>query len=146
VFLATLAAILCLVVEPWYGSAPAWSQRSRDPRPGEQVLSGTVSSGERRLALPSMAIAHVELVDLSGKSPRDANIGEDSVWITGGKLPVMFRIAYDPSRIDPARAYGVRARITEGDELLMISMGPTPVLTRGSPRAVDVVVVPARRR
>jgi putative lipoprotein len=93
-----------------------------------------------------MAMAHVELLDLSGKNPRDAKIGEDSVWITAGKLPVTFRIGYDPSRIDPGRAYGVRARIMDGEELLMINMAPTPVLTRGSPRTVDLVVVPARRR
>ena len=47
---------------------------------------GTVSSRER-LTLPGMARAHVELLDLSGKAPQDAKIGEDSVWITRGKCP-----------------------------------------------------------
>jgi putative lipoprotein len=145
VVFAVIGAVLFMVGEPWQGSAPASSERSRGPRPGEHVLMGTVSSRER-LTLPGMASAHVELLDLSGKAPQDAKIGEDSVWITGGKLPVTFRIGYDPSRIDPRRTYGIRARIMDGEELLMMNTGPTLVLTRGSPRTVDVVVVPTRRR
>jgi putative lipoprotein len=145
VVFTVVAAILFMAGDFWCGSTPAWPQRSREPKPGEPVLMGTVSARER-LALPGMAKAHVELLDLSGRNPRDAKIGEDSVWITSGKLPVTFRIGYDPSKIDPTRAYGVRARILDGEELLMINMGPTHVLTRGSPRTIDVVVVPARRR
>lgn len=93
-----------------------------------------------------MAMVHVELLDVSGKDIRSCSLGEETIWIANGKLPVSFRIAYDPSRIDPTRTYAVRARIMEDQKLLFLSTTPGYVLTRGAPAAVDIVVTPARVR
>ena len=138
------AVLLSLAASAWCLATPAWSdERPRQPMPGDSVLSGTVSC-RGCMTLPGMATVRVELIDLSAKDARSATIGADSSWITGGKLPVSFRIPYDPLRIDPRHVYVVRARIMDGDKVLLASTAPYHVLTRGAPRTVDVLVVPAQ--
>jgi putative lipoprotein len=141
--LLVLATLLCLVAQPWPPVTPTRSaEPSHQPAPGAAALSGTVSS-KQQVTLPGMATVRVELIDLSAKDPRSALVGEDAHWIVGGKLPVDFRIAYDPSRIDPAHVYVVRARVIDGDKVLLMSTAPYYVLTRGAlKRPVDIVVVP----
>ncbi len=110
-------------------------------------MTGTVSvkatSFREDIALPASAVVHVELLDISRKDSGIARLGEDSIWIAAGKLPVSFRIAYDPSRVDPTHVYVIRARITGNDRLLFQSATPCYVLTRGAPRDVDIMVSPA---
>lgn len=91
-----------------------------------------------------MAVVHVELLDISVKDTRTAILGGETIWLAGSKLPVDFRIAYDPSRIDPTHKYIVRARIMEGEKVLFLNTTPYYVLTKGSPGKVDIVVVPAQ--
>jgi putative lipoprotein len=93
-----------------------------------------------------MAMLHVELLDISGKENRLATLGEETIWLSGGKLPVDFRIAYDPSRIDPTHAYMIRARIMEGEKVLFLNTIPYYVLTKGAPSKIDIVVTPAQVR
>jgi putative lipoprotein len=141
---AVVATLLTLAATFWHLPMPASSaDRSREPIPGTPALSGTVSCRER-VALPSMATLRVELVDASAREARSALVGEESYWITRGKFPMDFRIAYDPARIDPGHVYIVRARVMDGDKVLLTSTVPYPVLTRGAPRTIDIVVVPAR--
>jgi len=141
--LLVVATLLFLAAGPWHPAMPAWSDEPpRQPMPGDSVLSGTVYC-RGCMALPGMATVRVELIDLSAKDARSATIGADSFWITGGKLPVGFRISYDPSRLDLAHVYVVRARIMDGDKVLLTSTAPYHVLTRAAPRTVDVLVVPA---
>jgi putative lipoprotein len=142
--LLVVATLLSLAAGPWHPATPAWSdERPRQPMPGDSVLSGTVSC-RTCVTLPGMATVRVELIDLSAKDARSAIIGADSFWITGGKLPVGFRISYDPVRIDPAHVYVVRARIMDGDKVLLQSTVSYHVLTRGALRTVDLLVVPAQ--
>jgi putative lipoprotein len=142
--LVAVAVLLSTAAGLWYCPTPTWSaEPSRPPMPGAQSLLGTVSCRDR-ITLPGMATLRVELIDLSAKDARSATVSEESHWITGGKLPVDFRILYDPSRIDPGHVYGVRARIMDGDKVLLMSATPSHVLTRGAPRTADVMVVPAQ--
>ncbi len=117
------------------------------PVPGAPTVSGTVSlkatTFHEDLSIPATAMVHVELLDISRKDSGIAMLGEDSIWIAAGRLPISFRIAYDPSRVDPTHVYVIRARITENDRLLFHSATPYYVLTRGAPSIVDVVVTPA---
>jgi putative lipoprotein len=91
-----------------------------------------------------MAMVRVELIDISGKENRVATLGEEAIWLAAGKLPIDFRIAYDPSRIDPTHVYIVRARIMDGDKELYLNTIPYYVLTKGAPSKVDIIVTPAQ--
>jgi putative lipoprotein len=144
--LVVVATILSVACGFWSSVVPAWSaDRPRQPKPGDTMLSGTVSCKER-VTLPGKATVRVELIDVSAKNARDATVGEDAYWITGGKLPVDFSIPYDRSRIDPGHVYVVRARVMDGEKVLLMSATPYHVLTRGAPKTVNVVVAPVDPR
>jgi uncharacterized lipoprotein YbaY len=142
--LAAIATLLMVAAVPWHSPTPSWSaDRARPPMPGDAVLSGTVSC-RQPLTLPGMATLRVELMDASARGAQSAVVGEDAHWIIGGKLPADFLVRYDPSRIDPSHVYIIRARIFDGDKVLLMGTVAHPVLTRGTTRTVDVVVSPAR--
>ena len=141
---AVVVTLLMLAADSWHLPRPTWSaDRARPPMPGEAVLTGTVSC-RQQVNLPGMATLRVELVDASARDAHSAVVGEDAQWIIGGKLPADFLVRYDPSRIDPSHAYIIRARVMDGDTVLLMGTAPHRWLTRGAPRSVDVVVVPAR--
>ncbi|HVP68352.1 MAG TPA: YbaY family lipoprotein [Anaeromyxobacteraceae bacterium] len=110
--------------------------------PVAETLSGTVTYRER-IALPEDAALEVTLEDLSREAPAGV-LGKATVE-PAGPVPIRFAISYDPGRVDPARSYGVRARITSRGRLLFASSEPHLVLTRGAGREVVLLVrqVPA---
>jgi len=145
-----VAAVFSMWVSWSVATAAPPAGNSPGPLAGPPTVSGTVSLEAMRLretvSLPAMAMVHVELLDLSTRDPGAAMLGKDSIWIAAGKLPVSFRIAYDPSRVDPTHVYVVRARITEKEKLLFLSATPYYVLTRGARDKVDITVIPAPAR
>jgi uncharacterized lipoprotein YbaY len=146
VLLAGTVAALCVVIVAWHAAnALPPSGRESQAMPGAQIVSGTVSYRERA-ELPQTALVHVELIDVSQKDPRKATLGEETIWPAGIKLPVTFRIPYDPSRIDLGHLYVVRARIVDGEKTLFVSSSMTYVLTKGARANVDIVVVPVSIR
>jgi len=151
IIIACVFASLCVAVAlPGASTAAPPAARSMGLMPGGPAVSGTVSFTKEALrdqtALPGMAMLHVELLDVSGKDLHTGTLGEETIWIANGKLPMSFRIAYDPTRIDPTRTYVVRARIMEDQNVLFLSTTPCYVLTRGAPTTVDIAVTPARVR
>lgn len=132
---------LCLALTPWQTSEAAPPGSGQNP--AAPTVSGTVSYRERT-EFPAKAKVHVELIDISGKDPSAATIGEQTIWTAWVPGPVKFRIEYDPHRIDPKHVYIVRARIVDGEKLLFMNPAPYYVLTRGAPSKVDIIVVPAR--
>lgn len=140
---------LFILVNAWNG-VTASPPKGWDPGPGAPVVSGTVSMGKTQYGdpatLPGMAMLHIEVMDISGRDNRVVTLGEETIWLATGKLPVDFRITYDPSRIDPTHAYMVRARIMEGEKVLFLNTIPYYVLTKGAPSKIDVVVTPAQVR
>jgi hypothetical protein len=57
-----------------------------------------------------------------------------------GNPPIPFTIAYDQAKILPGHQYVVRARILVEDKLLFTTDRATPVITRGTPTSVSLVV------
>ncbi|NJD61185.1 MAG: hypothetical protein FIA93_00500 [Deltaproteobacteria bacterium] len=149
--IAGVAAAICVVgagSPEAFASPPAG--KSFRPLPGAPVVTGTVSLGKtpshEQAPLPGMAMVRVELLDISGKNPLASPLGEDTIWAATGKLPIDFRIAYDPSRVDPSHVYIVRARVMEGEKVLFLNTTPYYVLTRGAPSNIDIIVIPAQVR
>jgi len=144
VLVASVVAVLYVASVAW-NVATAAPPAARDLGWGTPAVSGTVAFRER-ITIPGMAMVHVELVDVSGKDPRAAILGEQAIWPAGAPLPVTFRIAYDPSRVDPKHVYIVRAKIMDGEKMLFHNTTPYYVLTRGAPSTIAIIVVPARVR
>ena len=57
-----------------------------------------------------------------------------------GQVPIPFRIAYDPARIDPAHSYAVRARILVDGRLWFATVDAHRVLTRGQGDEVELLL------
>jgi putative lipoprotein len=102
-------------------------------------VTGSVTYRER-IALPPTAVVHVRLVDVSRADAPAVLITEQVIRTEGRQVPFEFALAYDESHILPAHTYAVQARIEDGGKLLFISDTMHPVITRGAPLRVDIVV------
>jgi len=102
-------------------------------------VTGTVAYRER-IALPPGAVVKVQLVDVSRADAPSIVLGEQTIQTAGKQVPFAFEIAYDPSAIDERMSYAVQARIEDGGRLLFVSDQRYPVLTRGAPASVTMVL------
>lgn len=102
-------------------------------------VTGSVTYRER-IALPPAAVVNVRLVDVSRADAPSELLAEQVIAASGRQVPIAFALAYDPSRIIAAHTYAVQVRIEDAGRLLFISDTHHPVITRGQPHHVDVVV------
>ena len=100
-----------------------------------QSIQGTATFRER-LTLPPAALfeAFLENVDAPAEPLGLARIPSP------GNPPIAFTIAYDPGKIVADRRYVVRARILVGEQLWFTSDTATPVITRGAPVTVSILL------
>lgn len=116
--------------EPAAGASP-------EPGPGA-MLEGTASYRERT-ALPPEAMFEAQLEDVSRADAPAEMMGKTSLG-SPGNPPIHFAIPYDPARIQADRSYVVRARILVGEEVFFTTDQAYPVLTRGSPDTVSLML------
>lgn len=108
----------------------------------DNVVSGTVTYRQRS-ALPVNAVLIVKIVDVSRADASATVITEQRIETTGKQVPISFDLAYDRSKIQDRNRYAVQAEIRDGSgRLLFITDTSYPVITQGSPRTVDITVVP----
>ncbi len=105
----------------------------------EARVTGTVTYLQR-IALPPSALITVKLVDVSRADAAAIVLGEQQIRAEGKQVPFAFSIPYDRAGIDSRMSYAVQARIEDGGQLLFISDQHYPVLTRGAPTRVDLVL------
>lgn len=97
----------------------------------------------QKIAMPADAVVEVQIEDVSRQDAPAVVIGEQTI-VNPGQVPVSFSIDYDPARIDENNTYVVRAKIVSGGELLWQNTTSYPVITKGNPSSVDVIVQPAK--
>lgn len=125
-----------------YGDEDAAPEAPIDPANAGQIV-GTITY-RQRIALPKGAIIAVDLFDISNPTAPTRISGYR--FATEGQVPIRFQLGYDRGRIDSARTYGVRARILVDRALWFVSDQPVPVLTRGNPSSIEILVRPASAR
>jgi len=113
----------------------------RLPEPADAEISGTVTY-RARMALPPDAVISVRLADISMQDAPADVMAEAEIPAAGRQVPIPFHLSYQPGRIDPAKTYGVSARILIDGRMTMTSTAAYPVLTRGAPDTVDILVSP----
>jgi putative lipoprotein len=114
--------------EPSSDAAPA----------GGATLEGTASYRER-MALPPGAVFEAQLEDVSRADAAAEVIGKTSLP-SPGNPPIRFAIGYDPARIQAAHSYLVRARILVEGRPFFTTTESHPVLTRGNPDSVSLML------
>ena len=110
---------------------------------GTATVTGTVTYRER-IALTSQAVVEVQLLDVSLADVPAKRIARQTIWPTH-QVPIPFELSYDPVSIDARMTYAVHATIRDGGKLLFTTDRHYPVLTRGGPRHVDLVLVRVQR-
>ncbi len=113
---------------------------------GTTAVTGTVAYRER-MALPPDAEVHVQLSDISREDVAAPVIADTTFAPAGRQVPLPFELSYDPARIEATHTYAVRATIRSDGRLLFTTTTVAPVLTRGNPEQVALMLVrvPATR-
>ena len=107
---------------------------------GDAAVTGTVTYRER-IALTPGARLIVQIRDTS-YADASAELIAEQVISDPGQVPIKFKVPYDPDDIDSRNVYSVSARIEESDgRLAFINDTAYDVITRGSPKKVDMVLV-----
>jgi len=130
------AAVLALLVLSGCGAGIPFVT-SADSAP---VLRGTVSYRER-IALPPDSMLVVSLTDTSPVIVTTRIVAEAVLRVDGKEPPIPFELPYDRARIASDHSYGVRAAIRSGDRILFETSGAYPVITRGNPTRVELLLV-----
>lgn len=102
-----------------------------------------VVSGSADLAafyeLPSNAVFVAILEDVSQADVAAQELGRARLE-PAGQPPFRFEIDYDRALIDPRHRYAVRARVSSGDRVLLVSDVAYPVLTNGAGDKIHIVL------
>lgn len=115
--------------------ASPWSMAGGEPA----SVTGTVTYRER-IALTPEAVVEVQLLDVSVADASAKLIAEQTIK-PQHQVPIPFELTYDPAQIDERFTYAVRATIRERGQLMFTTDRSYRVLTRGSPKHVDLVLV-----
>ncbi len=130
--LALAAALLAL-------SAAALAQ-TPDPAAPSKV-TGTVVYRER-IALPEDATVRVRLLDASDPELPPKPVAETTIPTRGKQVPIPFEISYAAGDVKSSRRYVVSATILAEGRTLFASRSRYPVITRGAPTKVEILVQP----
>jgi putative lipoprotein len=116
-------------------AASPWAMAGGEP----EAVTGTVTYRER-IALTPEAVVEVQLLDVSIADASAKLIAEQTIK-PQHQVPIPFELTYDPAVIDERFTYTVRATIRERGQLMFTTDRSYRVLTRGSPKHVDLVLV-----
>ena len=114
---------------------------AQEPMPQNAVI-GEVTYRER-IALPPDAIVRVRLEAAAEPERPPRRLAEVTVPTGGKQVPIPFTLTYEAAKILPNKRYEVRATISSGDQVLFASRGRYPVITKGAPSKVQILVEPA---
>jgi putative lipoprotein len=151
---AQLLALPLLVLAPMSSAAaeppatpPPASGAAASTVPTAATVTGSVGMRERLALRPGFDLT-VKLLDVSRADAPAVVLAEQVIPLGTRQLPVPFELAYDPARIEANHSYAVQARIEFQGQLAFITDQQYPVLTRGAPAHVDLVVkrVPKKDR
>ena len=115
---------------------------SSGPAAGASQLrvTGTVAYRER-IALDPAAEVVVQLLDVSRMDAPSTVLAEQRFKADGRQPPFAYELKADAARIDPRMRYAVSARISRGEQLLLINDTQYSVLTQGNGTSANLVLV-----
>ncbi|HET9887414.1 MAG TPA: YbaY family lipoprotein [bacterium] len=102
------------------------------------AVEGTVTYREQ-VALPPLAVVEVKILD-SASNPTSEYLAATTIRTEGRQVPISFALPYDPAKIQPTHTYVVHAAIGDGAKTLFTTNTIYPVITKGNPKDVDVVL------
>jgi uncharacterized lipoprotein YbaY len=105
------------------------------------IVSGTVTYVQR-VALPSNAIVHVEIDDVTLEDAPMVKIASTDIQVTH-QVPIAFSLPYDLAKIDPKNHYALNVTISANGTPLFLNKTRIPIITYNNPTAqIEVRVDP----
>lgn len=86
-------------------------------------------------------VMEIRLVDFTQPDTRPQVLAERTES-NPGQPPLHYRLLYNPAAIDPQHDYGVEARLLFKGRPLWVLPAPVPVITKGRPVVVELVLQP----
>lgn len=115
--------------------APAFAQEA----PEFNTVSGSVTY-RQRIVMPPDAVLTVRVEDVSRADVRAPVLAEMRETFDARQVPIAFSLKVPGAAIDPRFSYAVRATITVDGKLRFTTTRSYPVLTRGAPNQIDLVL------
>lgn len=134
-FVSVLALLLGACAKP----TTRTSAPMRAVAAAQDSIVGTVAYRERQM-LPPGAVLRLELQDVSKPGAAATVVAERTVLTRSQPGPLSFSLPYDTLRIDPTNTYAVQARIEADGQLLFANAAAYPVITRGNPKRLQMML------
>jgi putative lipoprotein len=109
--------------------------------PATNAITGTVSY-RQHVSLPPDAVVVIHLQDVYLQDAPSPFLAEFKTTVGQRHVPIPFTLKFDPSKIDPNHPYAVEASILVHDHLRFTNDAAYPVLTKGNPTNIDMILVP----
>ena len=129
-FLALLSAVLLL---------PGCNTVTPGPAPLPSVVCTLSCSSPTELQFGT--VMEIRLVDFTQPDTRPQVLAERTES-NPGQPPLHYRLLYNPTSINPQHDYGVEARLLLKGRPLWVLPNPVPVITKGRPIVVELVLQP----
>ena len=107
------------------------------------TVSGSAAY-RQRIAMPPEALLTVRVEDVSRADAPSVLLAEARVPFGARQVPIGFSLKIPGRSIDPGGSYSVRATITVNGGLRFTTTRSYPVLTRGAPDTVDLLLEAAQ--
>lgn len=107
----------------------------------QATLTGVITCNQS-IPLPFNAAIAITLQDLSLSDATAIDLAAKNFCSAGQQMPLPFVLHYDRDKIDPLHTYALQVRITVNEHLRFLNMAACPVITRGYPTTVEIVVDP----
>jgi uncharacterized lipoprotein YbaY len=104
-------------------------------------ITGTVSY-RQHLNLPRDSVVVIRLQDVYLPDAPSPFLAEFKTTMGQRHVPIPFTLKFDPAKIDPNHPYVVEASILVHEHLRFTNDTAYPVLTKGNPSNIDIILVP----
>ena len=105
------------------------------------AITGTVTY-RQHVNLPQDAVVVIHLQDVFLQDAPSPFLAEFKTTVGQRHVPIPFTMKFDPAKIDPNHPYVVEASILVHDHLRFTNDTAYPVLTKGNPTKIDMILVP----
>lgn len=112
---------------------------------GANAIAANFAQVKGTLSYPKLssapeAIIYITLVDVSPRQDSSGDILARVAIANPKRSPINFALQYKPAQINPQHTYVVQARMTNRGKVIYTHTSPYPVITRGNPHTVDIVL------
>ena len=106
-------------------------------------MSGTVTYPQGSV-LPPDAIVYIDLMDVSPMEDSSGDMIARKTVPNPSQGSIPFELEYNPAQISSNHTYAILVQIAANHQVLFRNTSAYPVITRGNPNTVAVIVFPTK--